>query len=187
MQSSISSPQIQFEGLRRYLHVLLCRGSRAESESHRRAWLPDVARSALSQGCCAICALRLAAISRPLLFHVPISALQVALLAVLDEVSPVDTGTELYASDTSPCIACLGLLQGNTLLSFPAPGSAELGNFSAAQCVVRWGTTTPPPTAIPAAAPPQRVSNWLDVLCAAVAHSGFDLSGGLALSMSSAL
>lgn len=173
--------------VQQYLRILLCRGSRAASNAARRAWLPDVARAALSRGCCALCALRLAAISRTVLYQIPLSSVTAALLAVLDDVSPANAEgpTGVSSLRDSACTACLGLLQGEALLRLPSPGANELANLSAAQCVVRWGSMTPPAALVPPPLPPLRVANWLDAVAAAVAHSGFDLSGGVAMSLSS--
>lgn len=173
--------------LKNYVHAVLCHEDRASAETARRAWLPDVVHTALKEGCCVLCALRMVAVSRPLLYAVPRSALSTAVTAVLRDAGLDPCSTT--SADGSPledptCVACLGVLQGPALLRRPPPGATELSNLSAAQCVVRWGTMTPPSNVMPPAVPPVHVANWLDAVAGTVAHSGFDLSGGIALSLS---
>ena len=168
-----------------YLERVLYQNGRAQAESRGRVWLPDAVRVALQQGCCAICALRLVAVSRPLLYYVPPSVLHDALILLVTNAAPSSCSDTLPGFNIKTCVACLGLLQGDVLLRMPSPGVAELENMSAAQCVVRWGVTTPPQSLVPATLQPQRVANWVDRITAAVAHSGFDLSGGVSVSISS--
>ena len=173
--------------LKNYVHSILCHEDRTSAETARRAWLPDVVHTALTEGCCVLCALRMVAVSRPLLYAVPRAALSTAVAAVLH-----DAGLEprpISSADGAPrddqtCVACLGVLQGPALFKRPPPGATELSNLSAAQCVVRWGTMSPPSNVVPPAAPPVHVANWLDAVTTTVAHSGFDLSGGIAVSLS---
>lgn len=162
----------------KYLHHLLLKTPREAAEAARRAWAPESVRCALEEGCCVYCALRLAAVSRPALYRVPPQDLFDAVVSVISAACDAP----LHVTSRRDCPACFGLLQGHALLRAPS-GAAAL-SLSAAQCMSRWGSPTPPAYAIPTPEPLRRPLDWVNEAIAVLASSGYDLSSGVAVVLS---
>ena len=144
-----------------------------------------IAKAALMRGCCARCALRYAGLARKVLYQIPVQSVEAAVRRAVEYAGePSEASGEF-----SVCEVCRGLLQGGAVVRFPreqsSPGERRhrAAAVSLGQQFGSDGKARGTKEESAALTPYERSDDWVWATACAVASSGYDLRGGVAISL----